>query len=133
MKGQSSIEFLSLVTMSMIVLASLYTFMAAKQQDTLNFREERSAESIAEKSSFQVEMALVQREGYSRVFTLPGGINGNDYSVEIGEGSIVVDWQESDLYRLSRYQGRPINFSVDSDTRVFKVLHNSTGVYVVEG
>lgn len=132
MKGQSSLEFLSMVSLSMIILASLYTFMVSKQQDTMDFQQEKTAEFIGEKASFEVEMALVQGEGYSRVFTLPGGIAGNNYSIELGSGEVFVDWGENSMFRLSRYQGEDIVLNVDDDSQVFRVKHNSSGVFVNE-
>ena len=132
MKGQSSMEFLSMVSISMILLAGLTTVMAAKQQDTADYRATNNAELVAEKVSFQVEMALVQGEGYSRVFTLPGSIAGENYTVELGNGGSDVRWGEDSLYRLSRYQGEDMSISVNGENRVFRVKHNQSGVFLNE-
>lgn len=132
MKGQSSMEFLSMISISMILLAGLTTVMVSKQQDTVDYQSTSNAEFIAEKVSFQIEMALVQGEGYSRVFTLPGGIAGSNYTVELGKGGANIYWSDQSLYRLSRYQGDSMSIRVDSDSRVFRVKHNSTGVFLSE-
>lgn len=132
MKGQSSIEFLSMVSISMILLAGLTTVMASKQKDTMDYQSRTNAEFVAEKVSFQVEMALVQGDGYSRVFTLPGGIAGSNYTVELGNGGANVYWRNESLYELSRYQGDPMSISVDSQSRVFHVKHNGSGVFLGE-
>lgn len=132
MKGQSSMEFLSMVSISMILLAGLTTVMAAKQQDTADYQANNNAELVAEKVSFQIEMALVQGEGYSRVFTLPGGIAGNNYTVELGNGGSNVYWGDNSLYRLSRYQGDDMIISVNGENRVFRVKHNESGVFLDE-
>lgn len=132
MKGQSSMEFMMMISLSMIILAALTTVMAAKQQDTMNFQSEKNAEFIAEKTSFQVEMALVQGDGYSRVFSLPGTVSGENYTVEVGQGGVTVDWGDGSIYRLSRYQGDRLSISASSDSRVFRVKHNETGVFLVE-
>ena len=130
MKGQSSMEFLSMISLSMIILASLYSVMAAKQEDTLDYRQERTAERVAEKVSFEAEMALVQGVGYSRVFSLPEGIAGDDYEVVIGDGSVEVNWSYGLIYRLSRYQKEDIKLEPGDSSRVFKVKHNESGVYI---
>lgn len=132
MKGQSSLEFLAYVSMSMLILAVLYAVIADKQADTLEMQQRENVESISDKFSFNLEMALVQGEGYSRVFTLPGGIMGNNYTVELGSGGANVYWKDNSLYHLSRYQGNPMNVSVDSDSRVFRVKHNASGVFLIE-
>lgn len=132
MKGQSSIEFMSLVSISMVLLAVLTTVMVAKQQDTIDYRAGQNSESIGEKVSFQIEMALVQGEGYSRIFTLPGSIQGSNYTVTVGEGATEVFWRDDSFYQLSRYRGDELSISVNQSNRVFRVKHNSSGVHLVE-
>lgn len=132
MKGQSSIEFMSMISISMILLAALTTVMASKQKDTADYQATNNAEMVAEKLSFQVEMALVQGEGYSRVFNLPSGIAGSNYTVEVGNGGSEVRWSDKSLYRLSRYQGERMEVSVDGQNNVFRVKHNESGVFLSE-
>lgn len=132
MKGQSSLEFLAMVSFSMLILASLYSLMADKQQETVSFQQDRNAEYISEKVAFEVEMALVQGEGYSRVFSLPASIAGNSYSVRAGNGEIHTEWGSDSMYRLSRYQGERIEIKVNQSSQVFRVKHNSSGVSIVE-
>jgi len=62
--------------MSMFMLAVLYTVMADKQTETFQQRSQDNAKAIAEKVSFNLEMALVQGQGYSRVISLPESISG---------------------------------------------------------
>ncbi|MFQ3275177.1 MAG: hypothetical protein ACI9LV_000468 [Candidatus Nanohaloarchaea archaeon] len=131
-KGQSSMEFLAMVSMSMIILASLYSLMAEKQHDTASFQQDKNAQYVSEKVAFEIEMALVQGEGYSRVFSLPSSIGGSNYSIRAGNGEVFTEWRDSSIYRLSRYQGDHIYLDVDQDSQVFKVKHNSSGVAIVE-
>ncbi|MFT4892387.1 MAG: hypothetical protein ACI8Z7_000159 [Candidatus Nanohaloarchaea archaeon] len=131
-KGQSSLEFLAMVSLSMLILASLYSLMAEKQQDTVKFQQDKNAEYVSEKVAFEVEMALVQGEGYSRVFSLPARIGGSNYSISVGSGEVFTQWGDSSLYRLSRYQGEEMVLNVDHESQVFRVKHNSSGVSIVE-
>lgn len=117
----------------MVLLAVLTTVMVSKQQDTLDYRANQNSEQIAEKVSFQVEMALVQGEGYSRVFTLPADIQGANYSVRIGGGSTEVFWRDHSYYHLSRYRGEDMRIKINDRKRVFRVKHNETGVHLLEG
>lgn len=132
MKGQSSLEFLSMVSLTMLILAALTGLMTAKQQDTINYQAERNADFIASKTSFQIEMALVQGEGYSRTFSLPGGIKGSNYTVEVGGGGVDVEWQDSSIYEISRFQGEEIEINVDRESNIFRVENNRSGVFLVE-
>lgn len=142
MKGQSSLEFLAMVSLSMIILASLYSLMADKQQDAVDFQQRETVNYVADKVSFELEMALVQGEGYSRVFSLPGSIGGEDYKVNVSKGAlenasvnsgrILIGYEGNSISRLTRYQGRGTEFEVNQDSNVFRVKHNSSGVWIVE-
>jgi hypothetical protein len=143
MKGQSSLEFLAMVSMSMLILASLYSLMADKQQDSVQLQQRENVEYVAEKISFELEMALVQGEGYSRVFSVPGSLAGNNYRVnitkgnvgseDIGTGRIIIEYGENTASRRTRYQGRETSLNVNQSSNVFRVKHNSSGVWFVEG
>ncbi|WEL19284.1 hypothetical protein [Candidatus Nanohalococcus occultus] len=125
MKAQSSIEFLSLVSMSALLLAALHGFVSAKQAQLVQTEETRTAEQVAEKTSFQVEMALIQGKGYSRVFNVPKEISGSEYKVKTGEGESFVSYEDENVFTASRYQGEWINIST-SDSTVFKVVNNGS-------
>lgn len=123
MKGQSSIEFLSLVSMSALLLAVLYGFVSAKQTQLIEVNEHRTAERIAEKASFQIEMALIQGEGYSRVFNIDRRIASSTYDVKIGDGVALVEYGDERVTEPSRYEGDWINVSTNS-TSVFRVVND---------
>ncbi len=132
MKGQSSIEFLAFVSMSMFMLATLYTVMADKQTETFQQRSYDNAQAIADKVSFNLEMALVQGEGYSRVFSLPETIAGNKYNILINGGTTRVSWSSENMLGSTRYAGGEINVTVEDDSNVFRVKNNESEVYLIE-
>mgnify|MGYP006280337415 CR=1 FL=1 len=125
-------EFLAFVSMSMFMLAVLYTVMADKQAETFQQRSQSNAESIANKVSFNLEMALTQGEGYSRVFSLPENIAGNSYNVLIDGGTIRVSWSSQNMLTATRFTGQEINFTVKDDSNVFRVKNNESGVFLIE-
>jgi len=130
-KGQSSIEFLAYVSISMFILAVLYNVMAEKQVETFENQRQERAEQVADKVAFNVEMGLVQGEGYSRVFSLPTEISGEGYKVSVWKESVKLDWRQDSHVSPSRYRGDQIEFEVNDSANVFKVEHNSSGVFVV--
>ena len=130
MKGQSSMEFLALVSLSMLMLAVLQAVIVDKQSQTFQERAQGDARAVADKVSFNLEMALVQGEGYSRVISLPGNIAGRNYSVQVTSGAVRVDWGEDVLIRSTRYTD-DLTLAVD-DSNVFRIKNNETGVFVVE-
>lgn len=123
--GQSSLEFLALVSMSAIILAVLYGFIASKQVDTAKYHNSRTATQIAENVGFQVEMAMVQGEGYSRVFSVPNGIAGNPYNATLRNGSVIISYGGNDISRSTLYTGDKISLSTE-ETNVFRVVNNGT-------
>jgi|GEM_PF-710337 hypothetical protein len=132
MKGQSSIEFLAFVSMSMFMLAVLYTVMADKQTETFQQRSQDNAKAIAEKVSFNLEMALVQGQGYSRVISLPESISGNKYSMLIEGGTTRISWSSENILGSTRFTGEKINFTVEDGSNVFRVKNNNSGVFLIE-
>lgn len=125
-------EFLAYISLTMFILAALYTVMTVKQQDTFDRQTQEAAEMVAEKASFQVEMALVQGEGYSRVFSLPRNIGGENYTLSLKEGNTILKYDDRSMVRPTRYRGDLIQVKVDDDTGVFRVKHNASGVFLVE-
>lgn len=131
MKGQSSLEFLAYVSMSMLILAVLYAVIADKQADTLEMQQRENVESISDKFSFNLEMALVQGEGYSREFSLRSGISGQTYTIETVPGNVNITWPGGSELYPTRYEGRKIELDIN-DSKTLKVKNNETGVFVVE-
>lgn len=131
MKGQSSMEFLTYVSLSMFMLAMLYNVMADKQTETFQQQVQDNAKAVADKVAFNLEMALVQGEGYSRVVSLPRNIAGQRYSVLVTDGLIKVNWSSDSTIESTRYIGKNISFTSEG-SNVFRVKNNETGVYMVE-
>ncbi len=131
-KGQSSLEFLSYVAISGLILAILHGVMVDRQGDAAQYQVERNADQVLEKVSFEVEMALVQGEGYSRVFTLPDSIAGHDYEVRLADGMAVLEYGGETVRGSSRYSGEEIGVQTD-DTNVFRVVNDEGEISLEEG
>jgi hypothetical protein len=114
------------------MLAVLYTVMADKQAETFEKRSQDNARAILDKVSFNLEMALAQGEGYSRVFSLPENIAGNNYNVLIDGGTARISWSSSSVLDSTRFTGQKINFTVEDSSNVFRVKNNGSGVFLVE-
>lgn len=130
-KGQSSLEFLAFISISAIVLAGMYGVMASKQEDAYEYSQQRNAQKIAEKTSFQVEMGLIQGSGYSRAFSLPSEIGGSPYNVSIVNESVLVEWRDQNTRRSSLYASDEINITT-KNTNIFKVLNKEGDITVEE-
>ena len=130
MKGQSAIEFLSLISLSALIMAALYGMTLTKQGDISMFRETQTKETIADRYSFQVEMALVQGEGYSRVFSLPSQISGEYYNLSVGKSKIMIEHHGEQKVETALYDGDWVNVSTRKGN-VYKVLNNGS-IHVIQ-
>lgn len=131
MKGQASIEFMFYTGFSMLILITLITAVSLRQSEYAQRQNFDDANAIQESVAFQVEMAQVQGPGYSRVFSLPARLAGNAYTVDVTNQVVVVDWQDNSRIGDTIYTGRDISFQVDDSTD-FRVLHNQSGVFIVD-
>lgn len=125
MRGQSSLEFLAFVSMSSLILAVMYGVVADKQGAITESTISNEASATAQEVGFQVEMALVQQEGYTRNFSVPGQIGGQNYDVSIGYGNVLLENSETSKLESTLYQGDWINFSTDK-TNKFRVKNNGS-------
>ncbi len=120
-----------MISLLMIVLAGLYGVLTSKQFDTYEEQSSITAQQAAETIGFELEMALVQGEGYSRVFNLPSNIGGSSYNLTSTGGTIVVEYRDEQVISSTRYQDS-ISLQVDDSQSIFEVKHNQTGVFIVE-
>jgi len=124
-------EFLAFVSMLMIILAALYGVITSKQIDTYEESSTSEAYKVAETVGFELEMALVQGEGYSRVFSLPSGIGGSEYNLTVSDNSVLVEYRDERVISSTRYPEQT-SIKVDGSQNIFKVKNNATGVFLVE-
>jgi len=122
-KGQSSLEFLSMVALSALMLAILHGVMVEKQSAVVKYENTRNAEIVARQTAFQVEIALVQGEGYSRVFSVPEKMAGADYTVEVRDGGSAIEWRNNTAIVSSRYEGDPLYLN-SSESNTYRVVND---------
>lgn len=130
MKGQSSLEFLAYVSLLALVLAGLHSMILSKRVAAGEYSNNLKADRIADYVSFQVEMALVQGEGYSRTFSVPESLAGSKYNVSLVNGTAIVAWHNRTSMRPSRYEGDLLRIRT-GDSNVFKAV-NTGEVRLVE-
>lgn len=94
-KGQTSIEFMVMIIMVMIVFAVFYTQMASEQFSAQRQQQTLYMDAVAQKVAFELKMGLAQGPGYHRNFTLPQQMLGNSYTVNVTDGLVVLGWQNT--------------------------------------
>jgi hypothetical protein len=130
LRAQSSLEFLAFVSLSLTMLAVLSGVVVAEQSEFLTGQQSDAARQVADEVSFELEMALVQGEYYSRVFALPETIGGAPYSVNATSGALQVSWGNRTVVESTRFESSA--YLSTRESNVFRVVHNSSGVFLVE-
>lgn len=130
-KGQTSIEFFLLFSISTAILAITFGAIEQKQSEVLERQNSEIGSQVAENVGFQAEMALAQGKGYSREFFLPRKIAGEYYNVTVREKTVYVGWNENFVTRSVLYAGNTLNISTENTSK-FKIIHDKDGVEIIE-
>jgi hypothetical protein len=94
-QGQTAIEFLTAISIVLLVFTALYTAVAQKQITVTNQQARLQADTVADTVAYELDLALTQGEGFSRTFQVREEIGGTNYSVDVRNRTVVVDWYDS--------------------------------------
>lgn len=104
-KAQSAIEFMIMISVVMIMFATLYAVFSGKRARAFRRETRLQAGAIADRISYEFDLALVQGNGFSKNFQLPLEIGTQDYNVTLLEGDrgtfIFVEWGENSVNSYS--------------------------------
>lgn len=107
--GQSSIEFMAMLSLALLIFTAFYAFFADQQLNVQERELVQQAASTAKTAAFELDMALLQGDGYSRTFDLPETIGGDTYMITAGNRSVRLRYDGQDFF------GRTAISSVDGD------------------
>lgn len=124
MKGQFSLEFFAYFSISIIVLAIMFTATVERQSQVFDYRDSTSLEAVASKAAFEVETAHNYGEGYQKTVELPEDVNGNQYDLLIEDERVIIQSGEDELTAPARYSGR--TFQINSENGPFEVVNNGS-------
>ena len=132
MKGQTSLEFFVYFTISITILAVLFTAVADRQVEAFEFRERSLASNIGSSYGYEIEQAEIAGKGYERDFELPREIFGSEYNVSVDEGFVVIEWDEKDLVQSARISSLndTEDVKIESSDGPFRVKNNGS-IYVL--
>ncbi|MFB6166851.1 MAG: hypothetical protein ABEJ62_01155 [Candidatus Nanohaloarchaea archaeon] len=93
-KGQSSLEFIAMLSFMMLAFSGFYTFFVNQQIAAVQNQRAVYAEAVADKAAFELDLALAQGDGFSRNFTLPESLGGADYNITVRGEIVLLEWGE---------------------------------------
>lgn len=129
MKGQVSIEFFIYFSISLLALSVLTTSVADRQVETFEYRESSEINSMGSKLAFGLENAQNYGEGYERGLNLSPEIGDGDYTLEVVDSFVIVEYDNQSVSIPSRYTGR--EFTVNPENSPFNVVNNGS-VHVIQ-
>lgn len=97
-KGQSSMEFMVMVAIMLLMLSITITALRDRKTALDQRRDSLQGVSIGDKVANEIDMALTFGEGYYRTFEIDRAIRGEEYTVDVEQGQVVVSWGERDIY-----------------------------------
>lgn len=117
-KGQSGIEFMTMMALSLLLFTAFFGYFVIQQNAAFDTRQQRVAATLADRVGFQLDLALVQGDGFSREFTLPETIRGAPYNVSLLDGTVLVEYEGSDV--LADTAARNVTGNVTNGTNLVR-------------
>ncbi len=93
-KGQSSLEFLVLISFALILISGLLVVFQNQVSNMESVREKALVEQMHNLVLSELDFALISPPVYNRTFFLPRTLGGHNYDISIVEGvEIVLDYR----------------------------------------
>lgn len=119
-KGQSSIEFLTLVIFAMILFALFYGEVLKKNNEVLINKIDAEGSLIVDKVANEINIAITQGDGYSKDFSLPEKIYSYDYNITTSSNMVFVEW-----IRNEKQDSKSSRIIIENVTGLFKAGTNT--------
>lgn len=128
--AQVSFEFMMSIVIGMIVVVALVALFANKLHDVVVESRDEQVNTILAIIDDEVTFAKGAITGYSRRFTLPVSVEGENFSVNLTEGTIAISYLGKDFTQgfSHRVNGSLCLTALNETTRVFVVERSATEV-----
>ncbi len=81
-----------MVILVLLVFTAFVSLFSGRQVDTLQQERERIAINTADTVAFELDLALVEGDGFSRTFDLRESVGGQDYNVSVNGSTILLTY-----------------------------------------
>ena len=98
-KSQAAFEFIVLAGVMMAIFVMFFAIASEKVVEFTEARRDKVAQDIMDVITAELELAKESLDGYTRNFTMPQTIEGNDYEITInsfGEGKNMLSLKYAD-------------------------------------
>jgi len=126
-KGQTSLEFLVMLTMMLLVFTAMVSVINRRRNSLSDQRVSLQGVSVADRIGYELDMALVQGDGYHHGFDLRKFIGSHEYSINVEEGYIRVNWTDKNVFSSTAVQ----NLSGDIEPGYNRIMNDEGQIKVV--
>ncbi len=98
MKGQSSLEFMTYVSILTFILAIFIWSNASLEKRKIGIKTITEAENFCDNIAFEINSAVRSGNGYSRKFYVDDNFNGvSNFAISVSNYSVYVDWTRNSV------------------------------------
>lgn len=128
--AQVSFEFMVSIAIGMLVVLGLIVLFANKMSDVIEDSKEQQVTAILDIIEEEVTFAKGALTGYNRQFTLPISVDGENYFLNLTEGTIAISYQGRDYTRgfSHRINGSLCLGELNETTKIFEVRKGTNTV-----
>ena len=131
-KGQSSFEFVMLMTFVMLVFAVTFVVIQDKGSFIRSSQTEYQVRALTNIINTEIELAYKVYPGYKKEFWLPEYVNGEDYEIKLENSEIEVYYKNKTFLSFLSIN-RTINLSGNVSKGYNIILKNSSGIFIHPG
>ncbi len=94
-KGQSSIEFLIIVSFMTLIFVSLFSLASGRLSEAKEGNSAQAAQDIALRVVNQIALVSEVSDGFASTFTIPQAVAGQTYTLDLIDGREVVVYYQN--------------------------------------
>jgi hypothetical protein len=119
--AQVSIEFIVLVSVLVLILATVVYYNSSFYVRINAAKDYNNAQGISDQISSEINLALRIGDGYSRSFYVPGSIsNSIDYNITVNDYTVVLNWNNG--YVTSTVLAKNISGNLNKGQNIIRNL-----------
>lgn len=129
-KSQVSFEFTLSIVIGMVVVLALAGIFANKLHDVMQDSKDQQVTALLDILDDEVTFAKGAQLGYARTFGLPITVEGENYSLNLTEGTIAISYLGKEYTRGFSFflNGSLCLNALNESTGEFEVRRSATGV-----
>jgi len=91
-KAQISLEFVIMISLTLIIFTGFYAALMHKQTAALNYNLDLQAKMLTNQLVYEIDLALTQGDNFTKKFELPWKISGQNYTIttEVSENGTFI-------------------------------------------